>query len=251
MPSEAPRCDSCGHPSDRHFATGYDPNKRGACNVGGTRLTRSRATAKRTADRGKYDEACDRAATGDPVAGRASRRRHPLHRLHGVLEPTSGRYESRRNWTDRLRKVLPIRFVPAARGERAARSGLHPHRRLRQLLDRTSPMFSRRFTWRSQRRWRRRRSKSPAVFNRKQEDWLADLAEERVDSLVRGGFNSIIEEVGKSLGVRLAPDDRAMAAVADAVEVRNVLVHNRGVVDRRAASKLKLDASDIGGTLDI
>ena len=76
------------------------------------------------------------------------------------------------------------------------------------------------------------------ILNRKQEDWLAELAEERVDSLVRGGFNSIIEDVGKSLGVRLAPDDRAMAAVVDAVEVRNVLVHNRGVVDRRAASKL-------------
>jgi hypothetical protein len=89
------------------------------------------------------------------------------------------------------------------------------------------------------------------ILNRKQEDWLAELAEERVDSLVRGGFKSIIEDVGKNLGVRLAPDDRAMAAVVAAVEVRNVLVHNRGVVDRRAASKLKLDASDIDGTLDI
>jgi hypothetical protein len=89
------------------------------------------------------------------------------------------------------------------------------------------------------------------ILNRKQEDWLAELAEERVDSLVRGGFKSIIEDVDKSLGVRLDPDDRAMAAVMDAVEVRNVLVHNRGVVDRRAASKLKLDAGDIGGTLEI
>jgi len=65
------------------------------------------------------------------------------------------------------------------------------------------------------------------------EELQSAIAERRVERLSYSGIKDLVDWVNKSLGFVLIPDHEQLAAIERFVQQRNLIVHNRGVVDRR------------------
>ncbi|MBW3576916.1 MAG: hypothetical protein KY462_04085 [Actinobacteria bacterium] len=69
-------------------------------------------------------------------------------------------------------------------------------------------------------------------------DWLA---EERVVTLTYKGFYDLQADLERALGFTLVPDEDAVREMMYFIEVRNLLVHNLGLINRRFLSRTGAD----------
>jgi hypothetical protein len=81
------------------------------------------------------------------------------------------------------------------------------------------------------------------------DDLIATLAEQQVEQYSRAGLRKLYDELSKSVGFALFVDDDALNAAARAVEIRNLFVHKRGIVDRRFLRQLPKEPVEIGARL--
>jgi len=78
------------------------------------------------------------------------------------------------------------------------------------------------------------------------DDLVAALAEARVNSLSYKGMRNLSKYLSERLGFRLFSDSEAENCAIEIVELRNLIVHNRGVVNRIVASRLPSLSAGIG-----
>jgi hypothetical protein len=85
------------------------------------------------------------------------------------------------------------------------------------------------------------------ILDHESRDDLVDtLAEDQVDRLSRAGLWELQDELQKSLGFKLFVLEDAARGAARAVAIRNLIVHKRGVVDRRFQKQLPEEDTKIG-----
>ena len=84
------------------------------------------------------------------------------------------------------------------------------------------------------------------------ESFIEWAAEDRVESLSRKGFRQLADEVDLRLGVKLPDRSNSLDSAILLVAVRNLLVHRRGLVDRRFIEMVHSDElGKIGELVDL
>ena len=64
-------------------------------------------------------------------------------------------------------------------------------------------------------------------------DLLSAIAERKVISLTMSGISSLAVHIQKHFAIELFPTEADLSAVNEIIEIRNIITHNRGVVNRR------------------
>lgn len=85
----------------------------------------------------------------------------------------------------------------------------------------------------------------------KMDDLIESLAERRVERLAYQGMRDLAEDLRKSLGFDLFADDTSLTRAIGIVESRNLIVHNRAIVNKRHVSKVPEAAPELGTRLDL
>jgi hypothetical protein len=70
------------------------------------------------------------------------------------------------------------------------------------------------------------------------EDLVAFLVDRRVERLAFRGLRELGDDVSQKYALALFADEAELARAADAVEIRNLIVHNRAVINRRFLSRV-------------
>lgn len=70
------------------------------------------------------------------------------------------------------------------------------------------------------------------------EEFVAALAEKRIHDLAYKGMREVAKTLSKSWGIELFPDERELSKVVYTVEVRNIIVHNRAIINRVFLSRV-------------
>ena len=83
------------------------------------------------------------------------------------------------------------------------------------------------------------------------DDLISTLAERRVERLSYQGMGDLAAYLFERLGFSLFEQDDALERAVRIVEIRNLIVHNRAVVNRRFASRLPDSPAKLGETLEI
>lgn len=83
------------------------------------------------------------------------------------------------------------------------------------------------------------------------EEIIASLAEQSADEIQRSGFVKYLQAVEKTFGVSFALPDGLAQQISRDIMIRNLLVHNRGRIDRRSVTVLGLQKTALGRTLAI
>lgn len=81
------------------------------------------------------------------------------------------------------------------------------------------------------------------------EELVADLAERRVTALSYQGMVELVESLRERLGLALFANRNDLDRAVRIVETRNLIVHNRGVVNRRFLSRVADFPADEGDVL--
>lgn len=81
------------------------------------------------------------------------------------------------------------------------------------------------------------------------DDVLAALAERRVDRLAYKGLRDMAADLTKSLNLSLFPDAEVEAKATTAVDERNLIVHNRGVINTRWIARHGTTDGNLGDAL--
>ena len=71
------------------------------------------------------------------------------------------------------------------------------------------------------------------------EDFVSALAERRVSQLSREGVRPLAQKLSKQWGLTLFPEEKVLKSISNIVEIRNLIVHNRGIVDRAFIDKVE------------
>jgi hypothetical protein len=82
------------------------------------------------------------------------------------------------------------------------------------------------------------------------DDLIEDLAERRVEQLAYAGLRELHENLEGSLGFSLFLDSEALDRAITLVEGRNIIVHNRGIVNRTYLSRVPGSDRKLGERLD-
>lgn len=77
------------------------------------------------------------------------------------------------------------------------------------------------------------------------------IAERRVERLAYRGMAELVEWVRETLGFTLVADRKNMKLIESLVEKRNLVVHHRGVIDRRFIRKLGTGYGKVGDVLNL
>ena len=85
-----------------------------------------------------------------------------------------------------------------------------------------------------------------ALEHNSMDDLIDALAEQEVERFSRAGLRQLHDELTRSMGFALFVVDDAFDGAARAVEIRNLIVHKRGVVGRRFLSRLPDEPAEIG-----
>ena len=83
------------------------------------------------------------------------------------------------------------------------------------------------------------------------DDLVEALAERRVERLSYAGMDDLTTNLSESVGFDLFPDAADLARAARIVEDRNLIVHNRAVVNRRYLSKVAEATTALGDRLEL
>ena len=83
------------------------------------------------------------------------------------------------------------------------------------------------------------------------DDLISTLAERRVDQLAYQGMGDLSTDVSERLGFSLLEQDEELEHAVRIVEMRNLIVHNRAVVNRRFLSRLPNFPAKLGETLEL
>jgi hypothetical protein len=83
------------------------------------------------------------------------------------------------------------------------------------------------------------------------DELVSAIAEHRVNELAYMGLRDLTTFLAKRIGFELFPDRDRMATAVKFIELRNLIVHNRGVVNRLFASKLPEYAPYLGTPLRV
>lgn len=81
------------------------------------------------------------------------------------------------------------------------------------------------------------------------EELIDALTERRVERLTYAGFQALHDDVERDLGFRLFPSDDELREAVRSVEIRNLIVHNRAVVNRRFLNRVSDPDLQLGGRL--
>jgi hypothetical protein len=76
-------------------------------------------------------------------------------------------------------------------------------------------------------------------------DLISHLVERRVTRLAYGGLIEITDSLSKNLNFELFADEKDLHAAIRIVESRNIIVHNRGIVNQRFRDRVKQDAETL------
>jgi len=71
------------------------------------------------------------------------------------------------------------------------------------------------------------------------EEFVVALAEKRVQDLAYKGIRELAETLSKSWGVRLFANETVLPILAYTVEIRNIIAHNRGIVNQTFLKRTK------------
>lgn len=77
------------------------------------------------------------------------------------------------------------------------------------------------------------------------DDFITELTEKKVNELSYSSFDDLFDFFDKKLGIKII-DDTNKKFVREAIETRNISVHNDCVINRRYINKLKLKENLIG-----
>ena len=77
------------------------------------------------------------------------------------------------------------------------------------------------------------------------------MAEVQVQRLAYQGMRSLAEELRSRPGLVLYDGERDLSTAIELVQVRNLIVHNRGVVNRRFLERIGTDRYKVGETLQL
>lgn len=83
------------------------------------------------------------------------------------------------------------------------------------------------------------------------DELITYLAEERVNELAYKGMRELADEISKGLGFDLFPRSEDLDKAIYLVEVRNLIVHNRGVINRLFLSRQPSCSPSIGQSLEL
>jgi hypothetical protein len=83
------------------------------------------------------------------------------------------------------------------------------------------------------------------------DDLIATLAERQVEQYSRDGLKKLHSGLSKAMGFGLFEEADALQNAARAVEIRNLLVHKRGVVDARFLRQLPDERVNVGDRLKL
>ena len=82
-------------------------------------------------------------------------------------------------------------------------------------------------------------------------DLLDALAERRVERLAYAGMRDLQSDLKETLGFALFESDDELITAVTIIERRNLIVHSRGVVNRRYLSRVPDPGRDLGERLDL
>jgi hypothetical protein len=77
------------------------------------------------------------------------------------------------------------------------------------------------------------------------------IAERRVERLAYRGMRDLSEWINSTLGFVLVADPQHLKAIERFVEQRNLIVHKRGVIDRRYLARMGVEDGQIGEPLKV
>jgi hypothetical protein len=83
------------------------------------------------------------------------------------------------------------------------------------------------------------------------DDLIESLAERRVERLAYQGMRELADDLRKSIGFDLFPDAEALVHAISIIEARNLIVHNRAVINKRHIARVPSAASQLGARLDL
>ncbi len=83
------------------------------------------------------------------------------------------------------------------------------------------------------------------------DDLIADLAERRVHQLSYQGMQDLNQYVADRLGFELFTTDETLSHAVRLIEIRNLFVHNRGVVNRAFASRAPDFKTQLGQRIEL
>ncbi len=82
------------------------------------------------------------------------------------------------------------------------------------------------------------------------DDFVTELTEKKVNELSYSSFDDLFDFFDKRLGVKII-DESNKSIVREAIEIRNISVHNDCVINRRYINKLQLNENLLGNRKDI
>lgn len=83
------------------------------------------------------------------------------------------------------------------------------------------------------------------------DDLISYLAESRVNELSYRGMRELSSYLRKRIGFNLLAEDRLLEDVVQIIEVRNLIVHNRGIINRIFLSRVPSYAGALGDHVNI
>jgi hypothetical protein len=85
------------------------------------------------------------------------------------------------------------------------------------------------------------------------EELLKALVERKIDKLAYQGMRDLNEELGKRIGFSLFTDQRCLEKAIVVIENRNLIVHNRGIINKIYLTRTSLTDAQLGKplTLDV
>lgn len=81
------------------------------------------------------------------------------------------------------------------------------------------------------------------------EDLVKQLAERRVERLSYQGMKDLQKDLKEKLGFEIFPSSEALSRAVEIIEIRNLIVHNRGVVNRTFQARTGDSSTNINNRL--
>ena len=78
------------------------------------------------------------------------------------------------------------------------------------------------------------------------DDFVTELTEKKINELSYSSFDDLFDFFNKKLGMQIIDNDADKTLIKEAIEIRNISVHNDCVINRRYIKKLDLDENLIG-----
>lgn len=83
------------------------------------------------------------------------------------------------------------------------------------------------------------------------EELIKDLVERRVNDLSYQGMHKLNKHLAEEIGLQLIPDGPKLNKIVRLIECRNIIVHNRGIVNKLFLSRVLNSKEKLGDSLDL